>query len=181
MRSVNDHIAVIAVAGKYRTGKSFLLNRVILNKKNQGFGVGPTINPCTKGLWVWSETLESTKADGKQMKVLVVDSEGIGGFDEDENHDTRIFLLALLLSSNFVYNSMGTIDENAINQLSLIVNLSKQLQLSQTQNLGDVDPEEIQQYFPSFLWVVRDFSLRLTDQEGNTISQKQYLENALQP
>ena len=115
------------------------------------------------------------------MKVLVVDSEGIGGFDEDENHDTRIFLLALLLSSNFVYNSMGTIDENAINQLSLIVNLSKQLQLSQTQNLGDVDPEEIQQYFPSFLWVVRDFSLRLTDQEGNTISQKQYLENALQP
>ncbi len=45
------------VAGKYRTGKSFLLNRVILNKKNEGFGVGPTINPCTKGLWVWGETM----------------------------------------------------------------------------------------------------------------------------
>ena len=47
---VNDKIGVIAVAGKYRTGKSFLLNRILLNKmgNKSGFGVGPTINPCTK-------------------------------------------------------------------------------------------------------------------------------------
>lgn len=53
--------------------------------------------------------------------MLLIDSEGIGAFDEDDNHDSKIFLLALLLSSYFVYNSMGTIDENAINNLSLIV------------------------------------------------------------
>jgi len=35
--------------GKYRTGKSFLLNRVLLKQQNEsGFGVGPTIKPCTK-------------------------------------------------------------------------------------------------------------------------------------
>lgn len=47
---VNNKIGVIAVAGKYRTGKSFLLNRILLNKmgNTSGFGVGPTINPCTK-------------------------------------------------------------------------------------------------------------------------------------
>jgi hypothetical protein len=117
---------VIAVAGKYRTGKSFLLNRVILNKRSSGFGVGPTINPCTKGLWVWSEAID-TEHNGEKMKVLVIDSEGIGAFDEDVNHDTKIFLLALLLSSNFIFNSMNTIDENAINSLSLIINLSKEL------------------------------------------------------
>jgi hypothetical protein len=61
------------------------------------------------------------------MKILVIDSEGIGAFDEDVNHDTKIFLLALLLSSNFIFNSMNTIDENAINSLSLIINLSKEL------------------------------------------------------
>lgn len=55
------------------------------------------------------------------MKILLIDSEGIGAFDEDENHDTKIFLFALLLCSYFIYNSMGTIDENAINNLSLIV------------------------------------------------------------
>lgn len=82
--------------------------------------MGPTINPCTKGLWLWGDTLQG-EYQGEKLKVLLIDSEGIGAFDEDENHDSKIFLLALLLSSYFIYNSMGTIDENAINSLSLIV------------------------------------------------------------
>lgn len=108
----------------------------------------------------------------------MVDSEGIGAFNEDENHDTRIFLLALLLSSYFIYNSMGTIDETALQNLSLIVNLSKQLEVK-GKKAEDADPETVSQYFPSFLWVVRDFSLRLRDEFENVISSKQYLENAL--
>jgi hypothetical protein len=125
---IKCRVGVIAVAGKYRTGKSFLLNRVIINQKVGGFGVGPTINPCTKGLWMWTQLLETTY-QGEPLKVLLIDSEGIGAFDEDENHDTKIFLLAMLLSSFFIYNSMGTIDENALNNLSLIINLSKELQI----------------------------------------------------
>jgi hypothetical protein len=30
--------------------------------------------------------------------------------------------------------------------------------------------EDLSTYFPSFLWVVRDFSLKLIDDEGNNIS-----------
>ena len=45
--------------------------------------------------------------------------------------------------------------------------------------LGECDPDEIAKYFPSFLWVVRDFSLKLLDNIGNPISQKEYFENAL--
>ena len=41
-------LGVISVVGKYRTGKSFLINRVLLEEKGKGFNVGPTINPCTK-------------------------------------------------------------------------------------------------------------------------------------
>jgi len=50
LANVKERIGIIAVAGKYRTGKSFLLNRIILGKAegDKGFGVGPTINPCTK-------------------------------------------------------------------------------------------------------------------------------------
>lgn len=47
LRSITSPIAVISVAGLYRTGKSYLLNRILLNRSN-GFGVGPTVNPCTK-------------------------------------------------------------------------------------------------------------------------------------
>jgi hypothetical protein len=56
-------LAVVSVAGLYRTGKSYLLNRILLNRNN-GFGVGPTINPCTKGLWCWGVPLKGTTADG---------------------------------------------------------------------------------------------------------------------
>jgi len=55
MELKDDHVGVISVAGKYRTGKSFFLNRILLDQKeDSGFGVGPTINPCTKGLWIWN-------------------------------------------------------------------------------------------------------------------------------
>ena len=50
-RSLISPISVISVAGLYRTGKSYLLNRILLNRKG-GFGVGPSVNPCTKGIWV---------------------------------------------------------------------------------------------------------------------------------
>jgi len=41
-------LGIVSIVGKYRTGKSFIVNRVLLNKVQKGFKVGPTINPCTK-------------------------------------------------------------------------------------------------------------------------------------
>jgi hypothetical protein len=56
LSSTVGKIAIVAVAGMYRTGKSYLLNRMLLNRSD-GFGVGPTINPCTKGLWMWARPI----------------------------------------------------------------------------------------------------------------------------
>jgi len=85
LTNVKEKIGVIAVAGKYRTGKSFLLNRIILNKTDSnGFGVGPTINPCTKGLWIWNRPIDVESKSGEpSYKVFIIDSEGIGAFNED--------------------------------------------------------------------------------------------------
>ena len=93
----------------YRTGKSYLLNRVLLNRKD-GFGVGPTVNPCTKGLWVWGRPVRGQTNEGEPCNVVIMDSEGIGALDEDADHDSRIFALVILISSSFLYNSVGTID-----------------------------------------------------------------------
>jgi hypothetical protein len=52
--------------------------------------------------------------------------------DEDSNHDVRIFSLAILISSFFIYNSVGSIDENALSNLSLVINLTKHIHLKST-------------------------------------------------
>jgi Guanylate-binding protein, N-terminal domain len=100
-----------------------------------------------------------------------VDTEGLGALDEDSNHDVRIFSLAVLLSSyaylkvikfkysSFIYNSVGSIDESALSNLSLVINLTKHIHIKSRGATEDVDTEEYGTYFPSFMWVVRDFAL----------------------
>lgn len=41
--------------------------------------------------------------------------------------------------------------------------------------------EDYAKYFPSFIWLVRDFSLQLVDTHGDPITSKEYLEMALAP
>ena len=173
---MKKEFAVISVAGMYRTGKSYLLNQMLLNR-SKGFSVGPTVNPCTKGLWMWGKPIMGLDSQGSsKIPILLIDTEGFGAFDEDQNHDIKIFTLAVLLSSFFIYNSMGSIDENAIQSLSFVINLSKNIQLK---GKYENDPEELSALFPSFLWLVRDFSLQLVDDDGDTITPKEYLEKVL--
>lgn len=178
LQQLKNPIGVVTVAGMYRTGKSYLLNRMLLNRCD-GFGVGPTINPCTKGVWMWSKPLEGLTPEGDPIDVIIMDTEGLGALDEDSNHDVRIFSLAILLSSYFIYNSVGSIDENALQNLNLVVNLTKHIQIKSAGLNDELDPQDFAKYFPSFMWVVRDFTLQLVDSEGDPINAKEYLEKAL--
>ena len=165
------------MAGMYRTGKSYLINRMLLNRQ-KGFSVGPTINPCTKGLWIWTKPIYGDDGKGKRLPILLIDTEGFGALDTDANHDIRIFTLAILLSSYFLYNSVGTIDESALQNLNFVINLSKFIQLRSSEE--ETDPEELANLFPSFLWVLRDFGLQLQDEDGENITPKEYLEKVLE-
>ena len=167
---IENNIAVICIAGIYRSGKSYLLNRLL--GRQDGFEIGPTISSCTKGLWIWGEPI---KLKNKNFEVLIIDTEGLASAFDDRNEsiDIIIFCLSLLLSSFFIYNSMKNIDESAIENLALVLNFAKKIQNSFN---------EINDYannFPSFLWVLRDFALDLIDNMGNKVTTKQYLENAL--
>ena len=175
----NENIGIISLVGKYRTGKSFLLNRIILNRKEKlGFNVGPTIRPCTKGIWIWSDPLTiSNVHNPSPFPTYLIDTEGLGAYDEEINHDSKIFLIAILISSLFIFNSVGTLDENEINNLSFVLNLSKTIKIKSV-SIED-NEEDLARYFPTLLWLLRDFSLKLEDKNGNVITEKQYLENAL--
>ncbi|TYZ60511.1 hypothetical protein PybrP1_009289 [[Pythium] brassicae (nom. inval.)] len=190
LERVRGKLVVVAVAGLYRTGKSFLLNLLVRHARGveggataadtmesePGFAVGGTVNACTKGIWMWGEPI--AMEDGTSL--LFLDTEGLGSVDREQTHDTRIFALALLLATNFIYNSRGVIDGNAIEDLSLVVNLSKHIQTSSSAPKDGGGAADFHEFFPSFTWVVRDFTLQLLD-NGKKISSRQYLENALKP
>lgn len=170
-------IGIVSIAGKYRTGKSFFLNHCVLNEPfERGFNVGSTIQACTKGIWLYTKTLNCVNDRGDVFEALVMDTEGIGALDADNTHDSRIFSLALLLSSFFIYNSSGSIDESAVSSLSLVSNISKHIQIHSGK---EASVEELGEYFPHFMWVVRDFSLRLVNAYGKQIESDEYLEDAL--
>ena len=142
------------------------------------------------------------------LKVLFIDTEGLGSTSRTQNEDSQIFSLALLLSSFFMWNSRGVIDGNALEDFALVVNLTKHIHVRTDaassvsgdkpgpavaqpgsgsvmrtavgQPEGGHELEALAEHFPSFLWVVRDFTLRLED-GGRKINDKQYLENALKP
>ncbi len=80
--------------------------------------MGSSINACTKGIWIWPELLPHP--EDPNIKILLLDTEGFGGLDQSLNHDGKINLLALLLSSLFVYNSAGKLDEFTYFYLSFI-------------------------------------------------------------
>jgi len=63
---------------------------------------------------------------------------------------------------------MGAIDESCIETLSLIVNLTKHIHFKSSGD--DFDEDFIKTNFPSFYWVLRDFSLKLQDKTGLEIS-----------
>ncbi|RHY20056.1 hypothetical protein DYB25_003776 [Aphanomyces astaci] len=175
LRSLEGEVSIVAIAGLYRTGKSYLLNQLLgRTTEHTMFGVGGTVNAMTKGIWIWGQPVGD--AHGKKT-IVFMDTEGLGSAQRSQTQDTRIFALALLLSSFFIYNSRGVIDANAIDDLSLVVNLTKYIQVSANPSSSS---SSLADFFPSFLWVVRDFTLQL-EESGRAISSKEYLENALKP
>ena len=59
----------------------------------------------------------------------MLDTEGIDAWDQTGQYSVQIFSLAVLLSSLFVYNQMGGIDEAAVDRLSLVTQMTKHIRV----------------------------------------------------
>lgn len=176
LQLVKEPIGVVSVCGRARQGKSFILNQLL--GRSSGFQVASTHRPCTKGLWLWSAPLKRTALDGTEYNLLLLDSEGIDAYDQTGTYSTQIFSLAVLLSSMFIYNQMGGIDESAIDRLSLVTQMTKHIRVRASG--GKTTPSELGQFSPIFVWLLRDFYLDLVE-DNRKITPRDYLEIALRP
>ncbi|KAL2098618.1 hypothetical protein ACEWY4_005098 [Coilia grayii] len=170
LEQIQQPVVVVAVVGLYRTGKSYLMNR--LAGRQRGFALGGSIESKTKGIWMWC--VPHPFKDGHTLVLL--DTEGLGDVEKgDDKHDTWIFCLALLLSSTLVYNSLGTIDNIALEKLQFVTELTEHIRVKSSDHSRKT---ELMCIFPSFVWTVRDFTLELA-LNGKPITADDYLENSL--
>ncbi|XP_051776552.1 guanylate-binding protein 1-like isoform X2 [Erpetoichthys calabaricus] len=174
LESIQQPVVVVAIVGLYRTGKSFLMNK--LAGKPTGFSLGSTIQSETKGIWMWC--LPHPKKPGHTLVLL--DTEGLGDVEKgDQKNDNWIFAMAVLLSSTLVYNSMGTINNEALLNLHYVTELTKHIKVKSQVESEEESSTGFSGFFPSFVWAVRDFTLEL-EKDGKPITEDQYLETALQ-
>ena len=185
LSALTGTVGVATVAGVYRTGKSYILNQ--LAGQHAGFGIGSTVQAHTKGIWLWGAPLElGGAAAGQPQHMLLLDTEGLQSISQSEGHDAKIFCLAILLSSFFIYNSEKAINNAAIDQLSLVAQLTHKIRVSAEGGMpggaaaGDA-AASLAEFFPEFVWLLRDFQLELTSADGRPMTADEYLEESLRP
>ncbi|KFV54792.1 Interferon-induced guanylate-binding protein 1, partial [Gavia stellata] len=176
LSEVTQPVVVVAITGLYRTGKSYLMNRLACQRK--GFSLGSSVQSHTKGIWMWC--VPHPCKPGHTLVLL--DTEGLGDVEKgDTKNDTWIFVLSVLLCSTLIYNSRGTIDQQAMEQLHYVVKLTEHIKLKAAPKKSKdelEDSEKFVLFFPAFVWAVRDFTLQL-EMNGKEVSDDEYLENAL--
>ena len=178
LKSINelkDSIIIVSIFGKERTGKSYLMN-LLLNpdqntKLTKGFKVSSQIsNSNSKGIYLWNSPI--CKPNSKE-KILFLDSEGINSENVfSQEMDSKLLSLILLISSIFIYNSIGDITSNSLNELELIVHLADSIGTNEKINKDKL----ISELCPKFIWALRDFDLK---QLENISNKNDYMEQCL--
>ena len=178
LNSIKEDLIIVAIVGKARTGKSYLMNLLLNNNNSQpgsGFQISSRLNSCTKGIWLWNTPRDTPHTPN--TKIIFIDSEGTNSTDlSTKTYDSKIFALIVLISSLFIYNTHGNIDERSIGDLALAAHISNTV----ATNVMEDKEMMLNQLAPKFIWVLRDFVLDKIDPEtGKEISSNEYLEICL--
>ncbi|KAM5264956.1 guanylate-binding protein 4-like, partial [Hipposideros larvatus] len=147
-----------------------------ISTPSAGFSLGSRVQSHTKGIRMWCVP----HPEKPNRTLVLLDTEGLGDVEKGDNqNDSWIFALAILLSSTFVYNSMGTINQQAMDQLHYVTELTDRIRANSSPDASEVeDSAAFVSFFPDFVWTLRDVSLDL-EADGQPISADQYLENSV--
>eukprot|EP00903_Cladosiphon_okamuranus_P015166 g14023.t1 len=99
------------------------------------------VERMTTGIWVWSEPFVRRTEDGKEVAVLLVDTQGMFDNETSMGLTACIFAVSTLLSSCQIYNVEKRIQEDHLQQLALFSEYGR-MALNKEQSLAEGNEPE---------------------------------------
>ena len=70
----------------------------------------------------------------------------------------------------------GTINESAIEHLELVLQCAQRMEQAESDKANDsisiTNDGSTEDFLPNFLWILRDFALKMVDEHGNELKEK---------
>uniref|UniRef100_A0A224YTZ8 Atlastin 2 n=1 Tax=Rhipicephalus zambeziensis TaxID=60191 RepID=A0A224YTZ8_9ACAR len=171
-RVKDKHVVVIAVAGAFRKGKSFLLCFLLRYLRSEGRAewLGDPNAPLegfewrggsrrhTSGILMWNEVFLVKPSQGEELAVLLVDTQGTFDCESASVVHASIFSLSAMISSVLVYNVSQNIQQNDLQHLKDFLDYGLLTQSAQQQQPSTTTAEVgCTQPFQSLMFLVRDW------------------------
>ena len=109
-RLQHKQIGVLAICGPCRSGKSYILSKMV--DAPDAFKLGHEMDPETYGIWLGTSYL-----DFGDYAILLLDTEGIDAASAKGRDDVSILVMTVLLSSFLIYNSMQVPKRRDVNMM----------------------------------------------------------------
>ena len=81
--------------------------------------------------------------------------------------DTKLFLLALLMSSMLMYNSKSAMDSETIKKLAIVTSIGDKIKSKRCNKYSQLN--SIFKASCDFVWIVRDFALAQTESANSKL------------
>jgi len=158
-------VCVVSVAGAFRRGKSFLLDFFLryLSREGDDNWMGDDAEDNTKplegfhwrggserdttGILIWSEVFTAHTRKGKQVAIVLMDTQGAFDCNSTVRDCATIFALSAMISSVLVYNLSQNIQEDDLQHLQLFTEYGRLA----VEDSGDTPFQRLQ-------FLVRDWS-----------------------
>ena len=116
--------------------------------------------------------MATTVLECDEFATVLLDTEGIDAVGASETTAMSLLTLTTLLSSFLIYNSKKVPHKVDLEKMRCFTQLSTSL-LAQCGQL--MSGEAKKAFFPQFLWLLRDVSLKMTDRDGREIEPTPFL------
>lgn len=131
------------------------MNKSRSKKHNEGgFGWRSGKDRCTTGIWMWSDCFVRKLPGGKQVAVLLVDTQGMFDSTLSQMLTASIFGLSTLISSYQIYNVSKHIQEDNLQHLALFTEYGR-VALEEAKASGE--PLSNSKAFQRLEFLVRDW------------------------